>query len=170
MEIAKRQHATTAAILVVLATSWPLVSSASAQQPSDLQPGHRSWVVSFAQWAKWGTLASAVGLTAVAIFRNDDANDIFRGLNRLCAAAPDACLLGDDGRYIDAGAEALYEETVRLDGQARSWMVAGQVALAASGILFLIDLVTDDDGPPNIPFAPLEVFTTGYHTGLRFRF
>ncbi len=155
--------------LVFLAATLPLSSSATAQQPPDTQT-HRPWVISFAQWAKWGTLASAVGLAAVAIFRNDDANEVFRGLNRFCAAAPDACFLGDDGRYVDASAEILYDETLRIDRQARAWMVAGQVVLAASGVLFLVDLVTGDDGPRNIPFAPLEVFTTGHHTGFRVRF
>ena len=154
--------------LMLLATALPLCPSAVAQQP-DAQT-RRPWVISFAQWAKWGTLASAVGLATVAIFRNDDANDVFRGLNRFCAAAPNACFLGDDGRYVDASAEVLYNETLRIDRQARAWMVAGQLTLAASGVLFLIDLVTDDDGPRNIPFSPLEVFTTGHHTGFRIRF
>ncbi len=156
-------------VLVLLAAALPLGQSATAQQGDDAQTP-RPWVISFAEWAKWGTLASAVGLTTVAIFRNGDANEVFRGLNRFCAAAPDACFLGEDGRYVDAGAETLYEETLRLDRQARLWTVAGQLALAASGVLFLIDLVTGDDGPRNIPFAPLEAFTTGYHTGFRIRF
>lgn len=162
-------RAAAASVLVFLAATLPFCPSARAQQRADAET-HRPWVISFAEWAKWGTLASAVGLTAVAILRNGDANDIFRGLNRFCAAAPNACFLGEDGRYVDAGAETLYEETLRLDRQARAWTVAGQLFLAASGVLFLIDLVSDDDGPRNIPFAPLEMFTTGHHTGLRIRF
>lgn len=151
-----------AAILLVAAGFAPLAAQTDADQ--------RSWVVSFSRYGKWPVLASAIGLTAVAIFRNDDADEIFDGLITLCSNAPPDCRRLDDGTYAGSDAERLYQETLRLDRQARAWMIGGQVALAAAGVMFLIDLVSGDQGPKNIPFTELEVFSGHRRVGVRYRF
>lgn len=142
---------------------------AAAQDPPR-PPDARPWIVSAARWVKWPTLAAAVGLTAVAITRKADADDYFDQLQVLCGDQPDDCALGLDGAYVSSQAESLYQETLRLDGQARNWMIGGQGFLFVSGGLFLLDLVAGSHKPENIPFAPLEAYATPGTLGLRWRF
>jgi len=130
----------------------------------------RPWFVSVSRWAKWPTLAAAIGLTAAAIARKDDANEYFDRLETLCIEDSDACQLGSDGTYLNPAAENLYQETVRLDAQARRWMIGGQGFLFVSGGLFLIDLVAGKSKPKNIPFTPFEAYASPGTLGLRWRF
>jgi len=151
-----------------VAVILPTVRPAEAAAQTDT--GRTSWLVSFAGYGKWAALAGSVGLTTVAILRNRDADEIFDGLITLCSNAPLECVRGDGGTYQGPDAERLYQETLRLDRQARGWMIGGQVALAAAGVMFLIDLVSKDQGPKNIPFTPLEVFSGSRTVGVRYRF
>jgi len=151
---------------VLVATTAP-PGSAQDQPPA---PDARPWIVSAAKWVKWPTLAAAIGLTAAAITRKADADDYYDGLQTVCLAQPEACRLGPSGTYTDPAAEALYQETVRLDGQARRWMIGGQGFLFLSGGLFLIDLVGGSRKPKNIPYAPLEMYAAPGALGLRWRF
>jgi hypothetical protein len=126
--------------------------------------------VSAAKWVKWPTLAAAIGLTAAAITRKADADTYFDQLQTLCTEQPQECALGASGAYTNAQAEALYQETLRVDAQARRWMVGGQGFLFVSGGLFVIDLVSGSRKPKNIPFAPLEAYAAPGTLGLRWRF
>ncbi|HEX9730224.1 MAG TPA: hypothetical protein VGA37_17150 [Gemmatimonadales bacterium] len=137
---------------------------------ADVSTNGSPWYVSVSHWGRWAALAGAVGFTTLAVVRNHDANEVFDGLLTLCANANEACLRSPNGRYVDASAETLYRETIRLDDVARTWMILGQVTLVAAGGMFLIDLVTGDDDPNNIPFSPFEVFATPRGAGLRVRF
>jgi hypothetical protein len=132
--------------------------------------GEHPWYVGVARWVKWPTLAAAVGLTAAAIVRKDDADQYFDRLESLCSADSDACRVGPAGTYLNPEAEALYQETLRLDAQARRWMIGGQGFLFVSGGLFLIDLVAGQSKPKNIPYTPLEAYATPGRMGLRWRF
>jgi hypothetical protein len=136
----------------------------------EAEAGGHPWYVGAARWAKWPTLAAAVGLTAAAIVRKDDADQYFDQLDALCSADSDACRVGPGGGYLNPEAEALYQETLRLDAQARRWMIGGQGFLFVSGALFLIDLVAGQSKPKNIPFTPLEAYATPGLMGLRWRF
>jgi hypothetical protein len=135
-------------------------------RPADARP----WFVSAAKWVKWPTLAAAVSLTTVAILRKADADRVYDRLQTLCLDAPDDCTLGDNGAYVNGEAEALFQETLRLDGRARNWMIGGQGFLFVSGGLFLIDLVAGAREPENIPFTPLEAYAVPGALGLRWRF
>jgi len=157
------------ALLVAGALVAPGAGRAVAQEPPR-PPDARPWVVSAARWVKWPTLAAAVGLTAVAITRKADADDYYDRLQALCGERPDDCAIGQNGAYVNAQAEGLYQETLRLDGQARNWMIGGQGFLFVSGGLFLIDLVAGSHKPENIPFTPLEAYATPGTLGLRWRF
>ncbi|MDH3497580.1 MAG: hypothetical protein OER21_12530 [Gemmatimonadota bacterium] len=153
--------------LITLAASvGPL--AAAGQQPS--VPDTRPWYASVSHWAKWPALAGAIGLTAAAILKKDDADQVYDGLLSLCRADSATCIQDPTGVYLDPGAEALYRETLRLDAQARRWMVGGQAVLALTGGMFLIDLVTGRQKPKNIPYTPLEFFGGGERVGLRWRF
>jgi hypothetical protein len=130
----------------------------------------RPWFVDVSHYGKWFALAGAAGLTAVAILRNSDADQIYDGLTQLCRAGGETCVLNDEGTYTNPEAEALYQETLRLDSQARKWMAGGQATLVLAGAMFVIDLVAGTKRPKNIPYSPLEVFSDGQQTGIRFRF
>jgi hypothetical protein len=155
------------------ALAGALVASAApgaAAQDRPRPPDARPWFVSAAKWAKWPTLAAAIGLTAVAITRKADADEYYDQLQDLCREQPEECGVGPDGAYTNRLAESLYQETLRLDGQARNWMIGGQGFLFVSGGLFLIDLVAGSRKPANIPYTPLEAYATPGTLGLRWRF
>ncbi len=163
-------HRTAArAVLCALALVASAQSSATAQATRD-GGADKPWYVSVSQWGRWGALASAVGFTALAVIRNNDANEVFRGLLVLCSNASQACVPGADGSYVDPGAETLYQETLRLDGRARTWMTLGQISLVAAGGMFLVNLVSGQTEPNNIPFAPLELVAGPRKLGLKVRF
>jgi hypothetical protein len=128
------------------------------------------WWVTTSKWAKWPTLAAAVGLTAAAITRKADADDVYDRLQAFCLEASGQCNSAPDGTYLNPEAEALYQETLRLDLQARRWMIGGQGFLFLSGGMFLIDLVAGSSKPKNIPFTPLEAWAVPGRAGLRWRF
>jgi hypothetical protein len=115
-------------------------------------------------------IASAAGLMTVAIVRNHDADRVYGGLQTLCQAGGATCVIDLDGHYLNPDAEALYQETLRIDSQSRSWMAGGQVMLVAAGAMFVIDLVAGNRKPKNIPFTPLEYFADGTRAGLTLRF
>lgn len=158
------------AAILVLVIAGMLPASSAAAQATDMAQKDRPWYVSVSKWGKWGALAGATALTAVAFLRNRDANQVFDGLLDLCEAASSACLTGANGRYVHQDAEALYQETLRLDRAARGWMIGGQVSLAAAGAMFLVDLVWGGDDPENIPFAPLDVVAEPGRLGFQVRF
>jgi hypothetical protein len=169
----RRFRAATTIAVLTLALGLPLGRPAAAQetQPGTASAGpSTSWIVTASKWGRWIALAGAAGLTTMAIVRNDDADRVYGGLQTLCQAGGDTCRLNSAGTYLNPAAEALYQETLRLDGQARRWMIAGQIALVAAGGMFLIDLVSGSSKPKNIPLAPLEVFGAGRKVGLRYWF
>jgi hypothetical protein len=106
----------------------------------------------------------------MAIARNHDADQVYDGLAELCRAGGETCVLGADRTYLNPQAEALYQETLRLDSQARKWMIGGQATLAVAGAMFVIDLVAGTRRPKNIPYSPLEYFADGKRVGFRVRF
>lgn len=145
-----------------------LVGSARGQQPAN--DGERSWLVSFSHYGRWGGLLSAAGFTALAAIKHKDADIFFDGLLQRCRANSALCTLGADGKYAGADEEILYQETIRLDRQARALLLAGEVSLVASGVMFLIDLVSGNQEPENIPFTPLrfQAHADGLSLGIQF--
>jgi hypothetical protein len=133
-------------------------------------PDTRPWYVTAAHWGRWPTLAAAIGFTAGAIAKKGDADEVYDGLQAYCVEDSSRCLLNAQGQYANPEAEARYQETLRLDAQARRWMLGGQGFLFLSGAFFLIDLATGSSKPENIPLTPLEAFATPGAMGLRWRF
>jgi hypothetical protein len=153
--------------LGLLATVPAAVTAQSA--PGQPAPG-RPWYVTTSKWAKWPALAAAAGLTAAAIVRKDDADQIFNGLQEFCLADEANCRIGADGTYVNPQAEVLYQETLQLDAQARRWMIGGQSFLFVSAGMFVIDLVWGGSKPHNIPYSPFEPYAQPGKVGLRMRF
>jgi len=165
MALSVSRAARAGALLALAATA--LARPVRAQ--TDADPGH-PWYVGVSKWAKWPTLAAAIGLTAAAIMRKDDADQVYGQLQSLCREDSDACRPGSNGAYTNADAEALYQETLRLDAQARRWMIGGQGFLFVSGGLFLIDLVAGKSKPKDIPFTPFKAWAAPGALGLRWEF
>jgi hypothetical protein len=160
-----------AAIVMALVTAaLPLSLPAAAQEPPPPPIDARPWFADVSHYGKWLALAGAAGFTTVAILRNLDADQIYGGLTTLCRTGGDTCVLGPDGTYVNPEAELLYQETLRLDSEARKWMLGGQVTLVAAGAMFVVDLVARTRRPKNIPYAPLEYFADGGRLGFRLRF
>jgi hypothetical protein len=141
---------------------------AAAQEPAP--PPGRPWFVGVSKVVKWPTLAAAIGFTAAAIVRKADADEVYDRLQAYCLEGPDNCRSGADGTYLSPEAESLYQETRRLDGHARNWMIGGQGFLVVSAGMFLLDLVSGSSKPENIPFTPLEAWASPGRVGLRWRF
>ena len=157
-------------VAALLPAALPLSRPAAAQEPPTPTIDARPWFAYVSHYCKWVALAGAAGLTTVAILRNHDADQIYDGLATLCRTGGDTCVLNTDGIYVNPEAELLYQETLRLDSEARKWILGGQVTLLAAGAMFVVDLVARTRRPKNIPYAPLEYFADSRRIGLRLRF
>ena len=157
-------------VMALVTATLPLSHPATAQEQPPRAIDARPWFADMSHYGKWLALAGAAGLTTVAILRNHDADQVYDGLATLCRAGGDTCVLNPDGNYVNPQAELLYQETLRLDSEARKWMLGGQVTLVAAGAMFVIDLVAGTRRPKNIPYAPLEYFADGRRVGVRLRF
>jgi hypothetical protein len=155
--------------IAALAAIVTLVGRPAAAQEAG-PPQGRPWFVGVSKVVKWPTLAAAIGFTAAAIVRKDNADEVYDRLQALCLEGSDNCRSGADGTYLNPEAESLYQETMRLDGHARRWMIGGQGFLVVSAGMFLIDLISGSSKPENIPFTPLEAWASPGRVGLRWRF
>jgi hypothetical protein len=64
----------------------------------------------------------------------------------------------------------MYQEYAALERHARGFLLGGQASLLASGTMFLIDLLHDSGDFDNIPYTPLELYTSPRQLGLAVRF
>ncbi|MGH7643951.1 MAG: hypothetical protein ACREMR_00055 [Gemmatimonadales bacterium] len=113
------------------------------------------------RYSRWVTAAGAVALTLLATQEHGRAERHWDRLNRICRADNTDCVVAADGHYADPTAEAEYQATIDYDRRARGRLVAGQIALAVTVGLFIIDVGRGGGGPENIPLAPLEVTVAG---------
>ena len=104
--------------------------------------------------AKW-SLAGAAAATAIYGFvHNQRADDRYEALEEVCVQEPLRC--GDvlsNGAYADAELEAEYQAVRDMDARARTALIAGQIGVAASVVLFILDL-RNGESPENIPYEP----------------
>lgn len=104
--------------------------------------------------AKWGTGVAAAGFAVYGVLSNRRADEQFEDLEQTCADDPARCIDRlPNGAYADAELEAQYQDVRSLDRQARASLIAGQVGIATSVVLFILDLRNSDD-PDNIPYEP----------------
>lgn len=111
--------------------------------------GVRRW----AGLAKWVSLAGTVGVAGLGFTAHDDANDHFDALEALCASDAARCRLTDEGTYVDAEAEALFQDVRDRDRAARVYLIGSQIGFVATVTLFILDLKRGG-GPENIPYEP----------------
>ena len=120
--------------------------------------------------SKWLTAAGAIGFTIMASKEHRFSRRDWDALLEICRSAQDACLVGPDGRYLRADAEALYQRSRNYDLLANRWLMAAQVSLVATTALFIIDL-NPGSGPENIPYpSQIRAGAVGGGAGLEMRF
>lgn len=113
-----------------------------------------TWPV--ARIAKWSTLLASTGAVAYGFTQNRTADREYQEIEQLCHDTPETCTVTGDGHYTDAGLEARYQSVVRRDDRAQMALLAGQVGIAASVLLFILDL-PENTTPEDIPYDPRPI-------------
>jgi len=104
--------------------------------------------------AKWTVLAGSAAAGVWGFVQNERADEKYRELEQQCEAEPARCRRRlSDGSYEDPAFEARYQEVRSLDRESHAALLAGQVGLAASVVLFLLDL-GNIRPPADIPYDP----------------
>lgn len=107
--------------------------------------------------AKWSLAGIAAGTAIYGFVHNQRADERYEALEELCVQDPVRC---DDvlpnGAYADAELEAEYQAVRDMDARARTALIAGQVGVAASVLLFILDL-RNGESPENIPYEPRTI-------------
>jgi hypothetical protein len=144
------------------------VANLQAQQVDDRFPAQDSgradvrYALRPLRIAKWTTLLVSGGAAAYGFTQNRSADREYEELERECEAQPLACLKGPDNEtYANGDLEARYQRILERDDRARLALLGGQIGIAASVILFIIDL-PDRTTPEDIPYDPKP-----YRVGLR---
>jgi hypothetical protein len=103
---------------------------------------------------KWVTLGAAAGAAAYGIMANRDADRRYESLERLCETTPARCARRfENGPFIDSALESEYQDILDLDGRAKLALLVGEVSVAASVALFILDLPRRHKGE-DIPYKP----------------
>ena len=135
-----------------------------------LQEQRASFMRGIVHTGKWLTAAAAIGFTVMASNQHQYSRREWGALLEICRSASDACLVGPDGRYLRADAEALYERSRHYDLLANRWLVGAQLSLVTTTALFIIDL-NAGNGPENIPYpSQIRVGSVGRGAGVEMRF
>ena len=163
------------ALLALLLVAAPALSApATAQLPTTeprQPPPGRTFFQGVAHYSKWLTGASAIVFTAMGAREHGYSQESYDDLVALCRVNNARCVTGPDGAYTDPTAERLYQESLYYDQRARRRILLGQLAVVVTAALFVVDIQSDDGGPPDIPFDPQVTFTpTGPEARLGFRF
>jgi hypothetical protein len=115
--------------------------------------------------AKWTVAGATAGTALYGFLKNRRADDLYLELEELCSADAERC---DDrlpgGAYADPELERRYQDVRAIDRRARTALVVGQVGVAASVVLFILDLRNRDD-PENIPYEPQGLTLTPARDG-----
>ncbi len=147
---------------VLLACSGVLIAgpAAAQQAPADrfaLEPAQQQREVSELRplrIAKWSSLTFAAGFAVYGFSRSNHADDTFRSLEEACNRAPARCASrGPQGAYVDAELEGMFQDVLAADRQARSALIISQIGVAATVVLFLLDL-RNAKPPDDIPYVP----------------
>jgi hypothetical protein len=120
----------------------------SASRPSGLRP---------LRVAKWSVIVAAGSAGIYGFLQNNEADDRFRDLERLCQQQQFRCAARTvRGEYEDTEFEDLYQQVRRLDGRSHKALLFSQIGVAAGVALFLLDLA-NSDAPRDIPWVPANV-------------
>jgi hypothetical protein len=104
--------------------------------------------------AKWSAALASAGAAAYGFMENRAADREYEDIERACEATPAACATTiDGGTYADPALETRYQNVLRRDDRAQVALLAGQIGLAASVLLFILDL-PEGTTPDDIPYEP----------------
>ncbi|MGH7606022.1 MAG: hypothetical protein ACREME_01670 [Gemmatimonadales bacterium] len=115
-----------------------------------------TWTRHAVHYGKWLAAGAVAAFTTLAAREHQKSSREWDALLEICRSADDACALAEDGRYLRADAEALYQRSREYDGRANRRLLGAQASLLVTAALFILDL-RPGDGPDNIPYAPIEV-------------
>lgn len=161
------------AVCALSAVASPAMAQRAGQrfevQQDTITPSRGGWSV--VRVAKWGTLLASAGTLTYGFTQNRAADREYEDIERLCQSNPAACeTKPDSDEYADPALETRYQNVVRRDDRARLALLAGQVGLAASVLLFILDL-SESSLPHDIPYDPRPLrVSVGAHTVVAFRF
>lgn len=110
------------------------------------------------KFGKWALLVGAVGLNFAASREHERADSVFGDLTARCVPDRALCDVGEDGAYLDAESEFLYQTSLAYDRRARNYLFGGQGALLGAAVLFVWEFSRPKDDPENIPFEPTVNF------------
>jgi hypothetical protein len=143
-----------------------LASAASAQIPAAPISSRSS--PALIKYGKWGLLAASVTMNILARQAHKDADDAFQVITDACFADRTRCATSSNGHYADPLLESQFQRTLQRDRAARSWLIAGESALAGAAVGFIWELARRGSHPKNIPFDP-EVGSRNGSTTVGFR-
>jgi hypothetical protein len=104
--------------------------------------------------AKWSAALASAGAAAYGFMENRAADREYEDIERACEAAPLACATTTEGgTYADPALETRYQSVLQRDDRAQVALLAGQIGLAASVLLFILDL-PEGTTPDDIPYEP----------------
>lgn len=90
---------------------------------------------------KWSTALASAGVVAYGFVQNREADREYVEIERLCQTGEAVCATKPgSGEYADPALEARYNDVLRRDERAQVALIAGQIGLAASVLLFILDL------------------------------
>ena len=146
--------------------SPPLAPDSHAAQ---LLPRQQSTGIRPLAIGKWAFLASGIGAATYGFVEGAKADDLYEDLEERCIADAALCRSRTpDGGYTDPELETLYQDVLSRDTRTRTALIAGQLSLASSLVLFLLDM---GSGPQRegIPYEPprLRVTPEGLEVRLR---
>ena len=144
------------AITALLVLSTPALAQRAPARveaaPDTVRAPRSSWSV--IRVAKWTTALASAGAAAYGFMENREADREYESIERVCEAAPPSCTTTvEGGSYADPALEARYQNVLRRDDRAQFALLAGQIGLAASALLFILDLPKSTT-PDDIPYDP----------------
>lgn len=106
---------------------------------------------------KWTALIASAGAAGYGFAQNRVADEDYERLEMECEEAPTSCakVAGSDA-YANPVLEQRYQRILKRDENARTALLAGQIGIAASVIMFIIDLPARES-PEDIPYEPNPV-------------
>ena len=103
--------------------------------------------------SKWTALALSAGAAAYGFSQNRSADKDYTALEEMCIADRENCARRSGQAYADAELERRYQAVRARDDRARLALLGSQLGVAATVVLFVIDL-RHNRPPKDIPYTP----------------
>ena len=142
--------------LVLLGTPAMLLGQQRDMRFALPEPAHASAQIDLRPMriAKWATLVAAAGAAGYGFAENRRADREYADIERECEAAPALCSMdAATGSYTNVELEQRYQRVTDRDDRAKRALLAGQLGIAASVIMFIVDL-PGTSTPDDIPYEP----------------